>query len=64
MPNQNSNQLERFLNGIGAFTELSVLYFQSCRKAGASMEEASAMTKIFMELIIQDINNGFGGTGN
>ena len=45
--------MEKLINGIGAISEISLLFFKSCLKSGATMEEASALTKIFLQTMIE-----------
>ena len=62
-PKNGNEHLQKFVEGMGVFSELSTMYFKACLKAGATMEEASVMTKIFLELIIHDVNNMQEGRG-
>ena len=51
------NRLNQLINSIGAVAEISVLFFKSCLKSGASETEASALTKIFLETMIKNSEN-------
>lgn len=63
MDSTNKEELFRqFVEGMGVLSELSVLYFKACLNAGATMDEAKAMTEIFLKILLKDISNRSGGS--
>lgn len=50
----NPNDFEKILVSIGATAEMSFLYYKSCLKAGATVPEAILLSKMFLEVMIED----------
>ena len=43
------NEIEKALESLGAMAEMSLVYFRAAIGAGATLEEAMILTKIYME---------------
>lgn len=47
-----NEKIEALMKGVGAFAEIALLYFKSTMNSGATFEEATALTKIFVEAFL------------
>ena len=54
------DDLERLKDGIGAFAEITLMFWEAIMDAGADEETAFAVTSIFMNMIM---GYGEGGSG-
>lgn len=54
----NNEDLKKFIDGIGAIAEMTLLYYKASIKAGASIPEAYILTKAFVEVMFEQSHNG------
>ena len=54
----NNEDLKKFVDGIGAIAEMTLLYYKASIKAGASIPEAYILTKAFVEVMFEQSHNG------
>lgn len=47
------SDLEKIIDSIGAIAEMSVLYYNSCIKSGASSTEALLLTRVYLDVMLE-----------
>lgn len=52
-----NNELKKFIDGIGAIAEMTLLYYKASIKTGASIPEAYILTKAFVEVMFDQTHN-------
>lgn len=52
-----NSEFQRFLDGVGAIAEMTLIYYKASIKAGASIPEAYILTKAFVEVMFEETRN-------